>query len=81
MRAEASSDRWIRVRLLDPEHRCAGIVTREPIDGVLHELGSRMQIELMLDALPMRFDRLHAQVERIGRLPRAHSLADQVQNL
>jgi hypothetical protein len=44
-------------------------------------LRARVEIQFALDALPMRFDRLDAQVQRLRRFTRAHALAYHVEDL
>jgi hypothetical protein len=50
-------------RRVDPVPVRAGFLTGKPVDRELHELRAGMQIELGLDPLAVRFDRLYAQGE------------------
>src|SRR6267154_3474985 len=49
--------------------------------GKSNQLRAGVEIQFSLDALPMRFDCLDAQVQRLRRFTRTHALAYHVQNL
>src|SRR5260370_34319019 len=49
--------------------------------GESNQLRAGVEIQFPLDALPMRFDRLDAQVQRQRRFTRAHALAYHVHDL
>ena len=49
--------------------------------GESNQLRPRVEIQFSLDALPMRFDCLDAQVQRLRRFTSTHALAYHLQNL
>src|SRR5262245_48027167 len=56
------------------------VVTGVPVHGELNQLRRRVQVELLLDALAVRFHRLDGEIQRSRNLPSGLAPSDEVQH-